>query len=184
MYRAEKFLINCPLIKEGGVLNRLKKAKAIAPFNAKKVAKLGCSSSEKACLDFALTLGIKPVENRTWSASPHYYGKEFLIHAGKLVDREVVKKGQKIEAAALNLACLNSGYTELDFYDEIEGKEHVFKTGGLVGRAVLTGCTCFRSPWAMPGKIHWLFEKASTVPFRPLKGQLKIFAVKFGGNHA
>lgn len=56
MYRAEEFLINCPLLKKGGVLNRLRKDKAISPFNAKKIAKCGASSSEKACLDFALTL--------------------------------------------------------------------------------------------------------------------------------
>ncbi len=56
MYRAENFIRKCPLLKEGGVVNRLNKAKALNPFNAKKVAKLGCSSSEKACLNFALTL--------------------------------------------------------------------------------------------------------------------------------
>lgn len=130
-----------------------------------------------------LALGIKPVENRTWSASPHYYGKEFLIHAGKQVDRDVVKKGQTIEDAAFELVKQCDGNTA-DFYELIHGRESVFKTGGLVGRAVLNGCTQIHpSKWAMPDQIHWLFEKASPVPFRPLKGQLKIFAVEFGSQH-
>ena len=57
MYHAEEFLINCPLLK-GSVVKRLKEANALEPFNSDKVEEIsrGLSSSERACVNFALTL--------------------------------------------------------------------------------------------------------------------------------
>ncbi|MBI9110253.1 ASCH domain-containing protein [Maridesulfovibrio ferrireducens] len=124
-----------------------------------------------------IALGIKDIENRSWSASPKYYGQTFIIHAGKQVDREAMCGSSSVIDAAEGLVSY-VGASFDDFRARLPGNEHVFQTGGIVGSAVLTGCTqLHHSPWAQPttGTIHWIFEQANPFPFQPLKGQLGIF---------
>lgn len=138
-----------------------------------------------------IVLGFKDIENRTWKAGAKYYGQEILIHASKQVDRSEVGKGCSVMANALRLATLaawdSNKYGSFDlcrkqthacFLSRVKENEHVFECGGVVGSAVLDGCTfAHPSGWAVqhPKMVHWEFKQAKVLPFHPMPGRLGIF---------
>ena len=79
-----------------------------------------------------------------------------LIHAGKRVDVD-------------GIAFARSLSIELD--------RPALPAGGIIGRVELVDCvTDEGSPWAIPGQFHWLLRDPRPLPFRPLRGQLGLFA--------
>ena len=98
--------------------------------------------------------GFKDVENRDWSTT--YIGP-LLIHAGGNrtgidAEREYVRSIYDIEVPE-----------EMDF-------------GGIVGVVDLAGCKeTSRSRWHNDEKIGWILKNPARLPFRVVKGQLKLF---------
>ncbi|WP_319759539.1 hypothetical protein [Maridesulfovibrio sp.] len=134
-----------------------------------------------------IVLDFKDIENRTWKAGAKYHGKEILIHAGKRVDRSEVGKGCSVIANALRLVMQVFGHSvhplwgqtpQEEFFRRVQGNEHVFECGGVLGSAVLGGCTfAHPSGWAVqhPKMVHWEFKQAKVLPFQAMPGRLGIF---------
>lgn len=99
--------------------------------------------------------GHKDIENRDWRT--HFTGP-ILIHAGKKLDKEAV---DYIRSEHPGIALPN-----------------VFDLGGIVGRATITGCVKeSKSRWFF-GDYGFTLRNASTLPFRPYRGQLGFFEVQ------
>jgi hypothetical protein len=102
--------------------------------------------------------GYKDIENRKWRIN---FRGRLLIHAGKRLDR-----GEY--AAAAELAKRNG--IEIPHSDNL-------LLGGVVGVAVVIGCTkASASPWFC-GPWGWVLRDAKPLPFRAAKGQLGLFEV-------
>lgn len=61
MYNAEKFIRDCPMLRDGGVVRRLEEERLLPlEFGGREIVRLArwkkCSSSERCCIDFALSL--------------------------------------------------------------------------------------------------------------------------------
>jgi len=110
--------------------------------------------------------GFKDVENRTWPAPADLIGKRILIHAAK-------KKG--VVTDAVHLAVRNLSLDDFDRFMDVA--EYPIR-GGIIGVATLRACIRdAASPWAEPGKYHWVLADAQPIPFVPCPGQLRLFRV-------
>lgn len=110
--------------------------------------------------------GHKDVENRSW---PTEVRGQFLVHAGKAMTRAEYDDA-------------------LDFIRRTPSLSHIaqhvppreqLQRGGIVGEARITGCVrASASPWFV-GEYGFQIERARPVPFHPVKGQLRWFAVSW-----
>lgn len=104
----------------------------------------------------------KDIENRTW---PTMFRGPVLIHASKGMTRS-----EYAEAVAFVHSQVHPGITVPPF--------EALERGGIVGRAVVTGCvsdSC--SPW-FGGPFGFQLEKVEALPFRPCSGALGFFTPK------
>jgi hypothetical protein len=102
--------------------------------------------------------GFKDVENRVWST--HHTGS-LLIHAG--ASRSGVKSDRDWVAEKYGIEVPEA----LDF-------------GGIIGIVELVECReRSRSRWHNDGKIGWVLKNPARLPFRTVKGQLKLFKPTF-----
>jgi hypothetical protein len=100
---------------------------------------------------WAIVAGWKPIENRTWQTN---HRGLLLIHAGLQYDRAGF---EFLESHAINTP------------DDL-------LRGGIVGRVQLIDITTDHpSTWAQPGCFHWVLADPIQTPFRPMRGQLKLF---------
>jgi ASCH domain len=106
--------------------------------------------------------GFKPVENRTWES---FYRGPLLIHAGKLMTMA------DYEACLLFVDCHHdTRIARLKIPQPMQ-----LDRGGIVGRAVMTGCVReYDSNWFC-GPFGFVLEQAKPLAFRPIKGQLSFF---------
>jgi hypothetical protein len=108
----------------------------------------------------AIVLGLKDVENRTWSTR---YRGPLLIHASRRYDREGEERMRSMHPDAWEAIC--SAYPD--------GPPR----GAIVGRATLVNVVeDSNSPWAERGQMHWLLADAQRFddPI-PFKGRLGLF---------
>lgn len=111
-----------------------------------------------------IVMGWKPVENRDWKPTNpglRFRGK-VLIHAGKKIDKEF--------------------YDALDYLPEVARTvppPEQLQTGGIVGMTEILDCVRHHdSPWFF-GPWAFVFGRARTLPFMPLKGQLGFFNASY-----
>ncbi|MGE4194684.1 MAG: RNA-binding protein [Pseudodesulfovibrio sp.] len=130
-----------------------------------------------------IVLGFKDIENRTWPTPPAMIGKNFLIHAGKQPDPNIIDRREHnpIVSAAFDLAvrCGISGHA---FDLATEANPQAFNMGGIVGVAKIVTClTDSGSCWASPerGTFHWLLGNRKALPFHPCKGSLGLFRIEY-----
>lgn len=97
--------------------------------------------------------GYKNIENRDWYTPMR---GEFWIHTGKQFDKDGLRwVREHFPGIALPIE---------------------FKTGGIIGKAILAGCFAeYKSPWFF-GPYGFLIEQAQEVPFVPLPGKLGFFS--------
>lgn len=109
--------------------------------------------------------GHKDIENRNW---PTRYRGPVLIHAGKGMTIAEYDEAQAVAFAQ---------GVQLPAPDKL-------KRGGIVGRAVVTGCVEESpSPWFF-GRYGFTLADAERLPFRPVKGALGFFDVsEMEGTH-
>ena len=101
---------------------------------------------------FLYAVGAKPVENRTWQTR---YRGPLLIHASKRVDNDED-----------NLLFLEEHGVILPPH---------LPTGGIVGGITVVDCVKkHRSPYFF-GPYGFVGDKATELPFVPLKGRLMMF---------
>jgi hypothetical protein len=117
-----------------------------------------------------LSLG-KDVENLTWATS---YRGPILLHAGKRFRLDEVK-GDILYCLELTtneaVKRLCSKWTAGNLKKQ---------TGGIVGMVTIKDCiTNSPSPWAEPGRRHWLLTDPKPLPFFPCKGRLGLFPVEY-----
>lgn len=99
--------------------------------------------------------GYKDIENRIWTANLR---GPALIHAGQ----------SKSDTTTEALAYIKRKYRVTNLPDK-------FETGGIVGIAEITDCVeRHRSKW-FEGPFGWTIANARRLPFKSVKGQLKIF---------
>lgn len=100
--------------------------------------------------------GYKDIENRSWKTS---FKGPILIHAGKKFDRTAYDQVKK------------------HFSHEIDLPEpNDFEKGGIVGVTSITDyLEEHSSKWYIPGNLAWVLQKSYPLPFRPCKGQLRIY---------
>ena len=105
---------------------------------------------------WAIVMGHKPVENRTWP--PRHIG-ELYIHAG-----------QQFDDAGLQ--------SMLAAFPELRARlPQVWPMGGIVGVAEAVACvTSHPSPWFI-GPYGLVLRDARPLPFVPCRGQLGFFHV-------
>ena len=104
--------------------------------------------------------GHKDVENRSWATK---YRGEVLIHAAAGMTRR--------EYAEADRVARNLGVT----LPEVDALER----GGIVGKAVITGCVDESpSPWFF-GRYGFTLANAQPLPFRPCTGRLGIFELPY-----
>jgi hypothetical protein len=99
---------------------------------------------------WALSTGLKPVENRTWKTA---FRGDFLIHAGRKID-----------------------YRGIDFIKSLKiDIPNDFQLGGIIGSAKITNCVqSYESKWFF-GPYGFLIKNAKPIEFIPLRGQLGFF---------
>lgn len=113
-----------------------------------------------------LAHGFKDVENRSWPAPASLIGKPVLLHAGRKVSRAA-------NITAWTLAKANLSPADFDHFVTRD-----YPRGGIIGVATLRACIKdAASPWAEPGKYHWVLADARPIPFVPCPGQLRLFRV-------
>lgn len=95
----------------------------------------------------------KDIENRTWVTT---HRGPILIHTGKTYDRE----GHRYIEDILGIP--------------VPGK---LLRGGIVGMVDITGCTLDSASKWFAGPCGFLLENARELPFRPYRGQLRLFDV-------
>lgn len=106
--------------------------------------------------------GHKDIENRDWWTG---FRGPVLIHASKGMTRDEYDDCEDLSSAL--------GVTLPPF--------EALERGGIVGRAVITGCVKDSdSPWFF-GKYGFVVADAKTLPFRPFRGQLGFFDVQEQG---
>jgi len=110
--------------------------------------------------------GYKTIENRTWQTA---YRGPILIHAGL---RMITDDYDTMIRA--KLACTSPfEHIPIPTLQELRAF-----CGGIVGQAVLDGCVIESdSPWFC-GPYGFVIRDAKPLPFRHLKGKLKLFSVK------
>lgn len=102
--------------------------------------------------------GFKNVENRTWATR---HSGPLLIHAG--ANRRWFNEDS--ESVLRNYGVLVP--EEVEF-------------GGIVGLVELAGCKdTSRSRWHVDGKVGWVLKNPGRLPFRPVKGQQRLFRPRF-----
>ncbi len=115
-----------------------------------------------------LVLGVKPVENRTWSTK---YRGELYIHAGKAYDKEDVFYEIVEGLSAADRQKLNdAGIVKLS----------QIGFGAIIGSVnlddIVTDCTHKYANQEL-GTFHWMVTARSLVFPVPWKGQLGLFEV-------
>lgn len=105
-----------------------------------------------------LASGIKPVENRDWFTS---FRGPLLIHAG-----------MKFEDEAVDWILNRLSDDERKLFPM---RKSAFPLGGIVGVVRMIDCvTDHESKWFC-GDYGFVFERATPLPFMPMKGQLRFF---------
>lgn len=103
---------------------------------------------------WAIVMGFKPIENRTWRTS---HRGPLLIHASQQLD----KKGVEFIRCQIGIPLPDA-----------------FDLGGIVGTVNLVGITAHdQSKWFL-GPWGWQLVKPKPLPFRPCKGKLGIWEYK------
>ena len=106
-----------------------------------------------------IATGLKDVENRSWYTS---YRGEFLIHAGKRVDRDANED-------------VSAGAHPVSGWPLSMPSPYAPECGGIVGIAELVNCVdqsgsdWFVGPWG------FVIRNARPLPFRPCRGALGFF---------
>lgn len=109
--------------------------------------------------------GIKPIENRDWHCN---YRGPLLIHAGKNVDRDGM--------AWLTLNWTNLGlHTLIKAYSKPMPDIMTAELGGIVGMVQMTDCVRTHPSPFFFGPYGFVMENPQLLPFKPWRGQLKIF---------
>ena len=99
---------------------------------------------------------LKDIENRDW---PWKYIGPLFLHAGKKIDLE-----------AYDWVAERFPHIQIPKPEDLE-------TGGVVGRAIMSGCvTEHPSPWFV-GKYGFVLEAQEPLPFYGCRGQLGPFEV-------
>ena len=133
--------------------------------------------------------GYKDVENRNWRPSretwEHIRGTRLAIHAGKTLDRDIVKQAEIEQREA------PGGMWEAILHVWPTAKE---RTGGIIGTAKLEGIEVYEkmpgtasgsddvldrspSPWAF-GPYGWVFSDPEILDeVIPYKGSLGLFRI-------
>jgi hypothetical protein len=102
--------------------------------------------------------GLKDVENRDWST---FYRGPLLIHAGKQFEDEAVD--------------WILDRLDVDERKRFPMRKSAFLCGGIVGIVRMVDCvTSSESKWFC-GDYGWVFDRASPLPFMPMRGQLRLF---------
>lgn len=96
--------------------------------------------------------GFKDIENRDW---PTKVRGVFGIHAGK-----------KIDTAAI--AYIRRAFPDIALPE-------TFETGGIVGRAVITGCVTEHTSRWFTGKYGFVLAEQRPMPLIPCRGMLGFF---------
>lgn len=99
-----------------------------------------------------IVMGIKPVENRTWSTT---YRGPLLIHAAVKPHEHSISEIEHVYGVQIDRSAL--------------------RFGGIVGRANLIDVvTSHRSSW-FTGPFGWIMDAPIALPFRPLRGGQGLF---------
>ena len=109
---------------------------------------------------WAITAGIKPVENRTW---PTKVRGRVLIHAGVRWD-----DGEEEGMRDIRHWCRQF---DLPVPDRVD-------LGGIVGEAEIIDCVTDHPSEFFMGPYGFVLRNAKPLPFRPLKGRLGFFEVE------
>jgi hypothetical protein len=108
---------------------------------------------------WAILNGLKDIENRKWTTT---FTGQILIHAGQKFDNEGLK-------------FIKDMNPDIEIPTEKEFKKMM---GGIVGKAVITGCVEESdSPWFF-GPFGFTLANAKAIDLIPCKGQLKFFTPK------
>jgi len=106
--------------------------------------------------------GWKDIENRVW---PTKFRGEILIHASAGMTKREYTEGVEFGCWAIGEDVAVPSFTAIE-------------RGGIVGRAHVVDCVQdSRSNWFV-GPHGFVLERASVLPFVPLKGQLGFFPVQ------
>lgn len=110
---------------------------------------------------WAIMRGYKPVENRSWMPPANMIGRQFWVHAPKMVDSRAIGELQKI-------GCPNVP------------KKRDYVTGAVLGAVRLAKVVDhMSSPW-FSGPKGWLLESPVGLPEPvPMGGQLRFFMPEF-----
>lgn len=114
---------------------------------------------------------LKDVENRTWATK---YRGPILLHAGKRFFLPEVRDNVR--------RCLETTTSKAprSFFLRFTTENLRNQTGGIVGMVTIKDCiTNSPSPWAEPGRRHWLLADPKPLPFFPCKGRLGLFPVEY-----
>lgn len=99
---------------------------------------------------------LKDVENRDWYCS---HVGPLLLHAARKIDLDAYD-------------WIRERFPELEIPAPAD-----LQTGGIVGRAIMTGCvTEHPSPWFV-GRFGFVLASQEPLEFVPLRGQLGLFEV-------
>lgn len=114
-----------------------------------------------------ITMGYKPVENRTWHT--HYRGP-VAIHASQGMTRDDYDDC---------VAFLRSHPNLRHIVDALPAPKDLPR-GGIVGKANLVACTRFHESPFFTGEYAHVLQGAEPVPFQPCKGALGYFQLPRG----
>lgn len=113
---------------------------------------------------WAICAGYKPIENRDWNTN---FRGQFLIHAGKKVDRDSIE-------IVVRMVAYQTGRTDAAVLAEYE---RAVQTGGIVGEARMVDViTSSDSQW-FQGRFGFVLHDALPLPFVPTRGMLGFFDV-------
>jgi len=113
---------------------------------------------------FAILMGCKPVENRSW---PTHIRGPVLIHAGKTEDTSAIKH-------VLGRMAYQSNTAQHELWRLYRHHVHL---GGIVGAVSITDCvTEHESQW-FTGPWGYVLDLPTFCDFVPMKGQLGFFTV-------
>ena len=111
--------------------------------------------------------GYKNVENRTW---PTDVRGPILIHASARMTRQEYGDARYFAFDTVPGKQTDKLLRIFPVYEEME-------RGGIVGQAEIVDCvTASRSPW-FGGPYGFVLKNAKPLPFQPMPGELRFFAV-------
>ncbi len=121
---------------------------------------------------WAITTLQKDIENRSWHR--RFFGP-VLIHAGAGL------KAADVEAFLATVEASPELQARLDAAGGLQLDKLRQETGGIVGKAEITGCVrTSPSPWFF-GPYGFTLANARALPFQPCKGALGFFAPELPG---